>query len=301
MQIITEPKELSVIIVSYKNLKILKDCLNSIKKYNDIGNKLQVIVSDNSPDMEVFNYIENHYSWVNVIKNENKGFGAGNNRGVEISSGKYLLFLNPDTILIEPIFSFAIEKFENDKNLALFGYQLLSKNGKENPSFYIMDHFGIIATFHEKECRKRHKYNDGEMYIAGADLFVRRASFDEAGQFDENIFMYDEEPDLIKRIKQKAESKETAFFPEKHIIHLEGGTSGRDSEAELRLRKRITEADKYYAEKWNMDIKKILEGKRRYVNLKILLYFFTNRKAEQRKQIEISKYFSSEIGNLKRS
>ena len=297
MENIEEQKDLSVIIVSYKSLDLLLSCLGSIKKYNDIGSKLEVIVSDNSPDMEVFNYLKNHYRWVNVIKNENNGFGAGNNRGVEISSGKYLLFLNPDTVLIEPIFSFAVKKFNDNKDLALFGYQLISKKGKENPSFYMLDHFGITATIYEKFCRKHHKYVDGEMYIAGADLFVRRRSFDEAGRFDENIFMYDEEPDLIKRIKQKAESKRTAFFPEKHIIHLEGGTCEKDTESELRLRKRITKADEYYAAKWNIDIRKMLKAKRRYINVKSFVYLFLNRE-KHRRQVEINKYFKDEIRKL---
>lgn len=298
METIAEPKELSVIIVSYKNLNLLKECLDSIYEYNDIGNKLEVIVSDNSPDLEVFNYVEKHYRWAKIIKNENNGFGAGNNRGVEVSSGKYMLLLNPDTILIEPIFSFAIKKFEDNSNLALFGCQLISKKGIDNPSFYMLDRYGIFATVYEKICRKLHKYEDNKMYIAGADLFVRRTTFDEAGRFDENIFMYDEEPDLIKRIKLKAKSTETSFFPEKHIVHLEGGTSEIDSKTELRMRRRITEADKYYAQKWNMDIKKILKGKKRYVDLKKFIYFFTNKK-EWEKQMEISEYFSAQIESLK--
>ena len=114
---------LSVIIVSYKKIEVLRDCLNSIKQYNDIGEDLEVIVSDNSPDDILYETIKKEYDWIKIIKNENKGFGAGNNRGYEIATGKYLLFLNPDTILIEPIFKFTVEQFEQDKDLALFGVQ----------------------------------------------------------------------------------------------------------------------------------------------------------------------------------
>ena len=100
--------ELSVIIVSYKNLEIIVDCLNSIYKNNDIGNYLEVIVVDNSPEDNIYNYVADNFENVRIIKNQNKGFGEGNNKGACIARGKYLLFLNPDTILVEPIFGFAI-------------------------------------------------------------------------------------------------------------------------------------------------------------------------------------------------
>ena len=84
---------LSVIIVSYLHYDILSECLDSIKKYNDIGDELEVIVSDNSPSSNIINQLKSNYPWVKTCKNQNKGFGAGNNRGIGISTGKYILFL----------------------------------------------------------------------------------------------------------------------------------------------------------------------------------------------------------------
>lgn len=287
-------KKLSIIIVSYNNIDILNDCLQSIKKHNDIGDCLEVIVSDNSDNNTVVDFVREKYSWVKTVKNSNIGFGTGNNRGFEVSTGEYLLFLNPDTIIIEPIFKFAIEQFQRDPQLVLFGIQLMNKSMKTNPSFYFIDRHGIIYTLLEKMCRSVGCYIDGKMYIAGADLFVRRNIFEVAGKFDENIFMYNEEPDLIKRIKAKSNHYKTAFFKNKKMIHLEGGTSQQDAQKEYNMRKRIIIADKYYAQKWNMDAKKILKAKCRYIKFKKILYIFTNpdKYEHQKKLISL---FESEM------
>ena len=278
---------LSVIIVSYKKIEILRDCLNSIKQYNDIGEDLEVIVSDNSPDDILYETIKKEYDWIKIIKNEHKGFGAGNNRGYEIATGKYLLFLNPDTILIEPIFKFTVEQFEQDKDLALFGVQLLRKDLKKNVSFFNIDKYGIFVTLKVKICRKINKFQDGKMFIAGADLFVRREAFEQAGRFDENIFMYKEEADLIKRIKLYATAKKTEFYENKHIIHLEGGTETDDSDHIITQLKRIVETDIYYAEKWGINVEKVLKSKRRYCRFKLFAYslLLKRKKADEQKRL----------------
>lgn len=282
-------KKISVIIVTYQKIDIVRDCLNSIEKYNDIGDELEVIVSDNSEDNVLFETISKEYPWVKTIKNKNEGFGAGNNRGYEISSGEYLLFLNPDTILVEPIFKFTIEQFEKDKNLALFGVQLIDKKLKRNSSFFIMDGYGIIAAICGKVSRLFGRYVDGKMFIAGADLFVRRTSFEQAGLFDESIFMYKEEADLIKRIKLYSNAKVTRFYNDKKIIHLEGGTES-DSRQSVSQIKRLYEADKYYVTKWGGDIKHIYKSRRRQARLKLIVCSIFNRDNIEHVKNNISYY-----------
>ena len=129
---------LSVIIVSYNEVDLLSDCLKSIEKFNDIGEELEVIVSDNSSSKNVVNMISYKYPVVKFIHNEkNGGFGYGNNRGVEIATGKYLLFLNPDTLLIEPIFRYAISKFEGNEKLVSFGFKQKSKDNRYYDTTFI--------------------------------------------------------------------------------------------------------------------------------------------------------------------
>lgn len=279
-------KILSLIVVSYKNINVLRDCLDSIHKYNDIGDALEVIVSDNSPDLSLYDCIQKEYPWVKILKNENRGFGAGNNRGVEISSGQFLLFLNPDTILVEPIFKFAIEKFCQDPKLSLFGLQLVDGNRKKNYSYGLLWGAGISAAVFHKFCHSFGIYIDGKMFISGADLFVRRESFIECGGFDENIFMYREESDLILRIKKKSQANKTKFFKQKKLIHLEGGTQSTNSDGILQAEHRSIAADKYYCEKYNLNFKKLMKQKIRKCKLKLLFSIIARNKdvAELQKQ-----------------
>lgn len=288
---------LSVIIVSFKNIQILRNCLNSIKKYNDIGDELEVIISDNSPDTTLYDTIKSEYEWIKIIKNENIGFGAGNNKGFEISSGEYLLFLNPDTILVEPVFKFAIEKFEKNEKLALFGVQLRSAEMKKNTSFLMIDKYSVSATLIMKFYRALNIYKDGKMFICGADLFVRREAFEQAGKFDEKIFMYKEEADLTKRIKLHSAAKKTAFYKKKSIIHLEGGTEEGNIQSTSQL-ERMWDTDLYYAEKWNKDIKKIYKQRKRYQKFKLFIYKLTFKKHKVQNTNRIIEFYNTMLKSL---
>lgn len=256
----------SVIIVSYRNLEILKDTLDSLIRYNDLGDALEIILSDNSPEMDLYEQIKRSYPQVVAIKNENKGFGHGNNEGAKVARGKYLLFLNPDTVLVEPIFKFAQEKFEKDLRLGVFGVKLVDKKMKRNHSYYIMDGDGFWTAQKEKLANTLDFYLDGKMYIAGADLFVRKNAFIDSGCFDENMFMYSEEPDLTRRVR--ALGYTTAYFKQKRIIHLEGKTTGKSLTSEkMRL-----ESKEYYCRKHGLDYRKRLIQERNYDYFKIALY-----------------------------
>lgn len=269
-------KKLSVIIVAYNSADKLKNCLDSIRKYNDLGEALEVIVSDNSPSLDVEEMIKREYTDVLYLHNENKGFGAGNNRGFEIANGEYLLFLNPDTVLVESVFSFAVEKFEKDERLGLFGVQLIKENGERNASYFYIDKYGPFSEAYLHCCWKSGRFVDGKMFICGADLFVRRKAFEEAGLFDENIFLYMEEPDLILRIKSNG--YKTAFFKEKKIIHLEGGTQEKSDEQTILQYSRILDSDIYFASKHSRNLLAIWKGKKNFLRAKKLVCFLKGDK-----------------------
>ena len=256
----------SIIIVSYKNIEIVLECINSIYQYNDIGEKIEVILVDNSPDHNVHNAVKNKFSSVIGIKNINNGFGAGNNLGAARARGEYLLFLNPDTILVEPIFSFAINKFELNRRLGMFGVKMVSRDLTRNTSFYLMSGAGIINSLVAKLCNKLDIYLDKYMYVAGANMFVRKEDFLKCGQFDDKIFMYYEEPDLTNRLH--AIGKYTAYFKNKKIIHLEGGTSVG---SELAMRRRL-DSTIYFNLKYSIDSKHVFLRELRLNRLKLFIY-----------------------------
>lgn len=286
---------LSVIIVSYKALELLDECLESIERYNDFKEHTEIILADNSPDDDIISFVNNKYPKIKTIKNMNNGFGASNNLAVKESKGKYLLFLNPDTRLTEPIFSFAAEKFTEDNNLALFGIKLKSANLKNNYSFMLLDDFSFSAPFKERFYNKADMYIDGKAYICGADMFVRRSSFEEAGAFDENIFMYCEECDLLRRIKKYSKAKKTSYFKEKSLIHREGGTFDlSDGEKIINRLKLIIEARIYYNKKYNLSHKKYLLQKYKYAKFKRFCLKFIDRK-RYLVQSDICKFYKTLI------
>ena len=154
-------KKLSVIIVSYNGSDILYDCLKSIEKYNDLGEELEVIVSDNSPDTKVVEMVRKNFPTVIAVHNEkNGGFGYGNNRGAEISEGQFLLFLNPDTILIEPIFKYCVEKFETKDER---GKNVITGRTRNNKIVHIPYDKDITGSFiNTKIVKARTWYLNGE-------------------------------------------------------------------------------------------------------------------------------------------
>ena len=258
-------KKLSVIIVSYNGSDILYDCLKSIEKYNDLGEELEVIVSDNSPDTKVVEMVRKNFPTVIAVHNEkNGGFGYGNNRGAEISEVQFLLFLNPDTILIEPIFKYCVEKFETNDKLALCGIKQITDEYSSNYSFYLLDAIGIVGNIIQRYYLKKELYIDGKMFIPGSDMFIRRDVFFAIGQFDENIFMFYEESDIVRRIKLYDSALKTEYYPENRIIHLVGGTRKRKVSADLKTTQQVLTSLRYYCEKYDLDYKKMIN---KYIRL----------------------------------
>ena len=271
--------ELSVIIVSYKNYSVLRDCLSSIEKFNDIGTTLEVIVVEQSPQRDVYESLSREFPWVHTVRHENRGFGAGNNAGVEVSKGKYLLFLNPDTTLLEPVFRFAVERFESNSKLGLFGVRLVDNDGNRNQSFYFKRPFGLLrGSVLYRACDKFNIFIPKAMYITGADMFMRADAFKEIGGFDERMFMYFEETYLCERLE--AIDMRVAYFPEKRIVHLEGQSS-----VNINVFKRRLDSLEILCEDLKLDYCKIL--RRMVFDRKVKAVLGSDRSARQSEITEI--------------
>lgn len=251
---------LTVIIVSYNSDGYLNDCLDSIIKFNDIGDDLEIIIVDNARSKKTKNLIGN-YDKVIYIENSNNGFGSANNIGVLHSKNQFLLFLNPDTVLIGPIFDFAIKQFLRNRDLRAFGMILVDERGAYQETFgFIPEKLKLIP---EKFYLPLIKlgYTPPRIFPWGADLFVRKVDFIQAGMFDENIFMCYEEPDLVRRLPKG----QVKIFPKK-IIHKAG-------HSDENLRKRYEAAlksERYYFSKYGLNYKKYVKNNIRRIKLSIL-------------------------------
>jgi len=264
---------LSIVIVSYNNPEVLRDCLDSVYAMNDLGEDLQVIVVEQSPGEEIYRFVLEHYPAVDAVRAENRGFGAGNNRGAEIAKHDYLLFLNPDTLLTEPIGVFAVKKFAENPKLGLFGVQLLDADGREAGGYQCIIPYGLRAKIRYHAARRSGGFSQEHMYIEGADMFVRKTAFERAGRFDEAVFMYGEEMDLCLRIRKLG--YETAFDGSRRIVHLQGACSPDRYGA---VYGRQMDSFEYMCGKHGLPYNKILKAEYFSQQIKMLLLFCMGRR-----------------------
>jgi GT2 family glycosyltransferase len=241
---------LSIIIVTYKSKTVLGPCLKSIDKYNDLGDKLEVIVVDNSPpEDDTYGYIKQKFPEVTLIKNiKNNGFGEGNNVGVRQAQGVYLAFLNPDIELITPVFKKAITAFTIYPEVSAVGFTLITPDKNLGPTYGLLPEVrkSIISKLWLKWALGKFDIFSEGIYPWGANLFVRKCDFIHAGLFDENIFLNYEEADLMRRLP----STKTLIFKEK-IIHLEGHSK---PDFALNLENYL-QSEQYYFNKHQLDYK----------------------------------------------
>lgn len=200
-------KRLSIIIVTYNSEKHIYDCLESIYKYNDIGEALEVIIVDNCSQefLKMQNKINNLYGHriKILLNNSNGGYGQGNNIGINESSSPVTLIMNPDVRLIMPIFSHVLSVFECKKDISLYGIKQLNASGNPAKSLgcitrtcpYFAEPLRYILS-------KLDIYCERFMYFNGSCFFINKSYFEEVGLFDENIFMYNEEEDIHFRLRK---------------------------------------------------------------------------------------------------
>jgi GT2 family glycosyltransferase len=233
--------ELSIIIVNYNLAQEIENCLNSLMGLFNSTEKINyevIIVDNNSPDRNLpkveKKFKQNNFHFYYVKKN--LGFGQGNNFGFSKAAGKYVCFLNPDTIVAEDIFSQIISFFENYKSIGIIGpkQQVRSPffdfSAGFSPNIFIelFNLFGIGVFFEGFiiSLLTRLK-NDNPMkvnWILGAAIFISSNLFRKVNGFDRDYFMFFEEVDLCKRVIN--EGFKIIYMPKLKIHHI-GSVSGK--------------------------------------------------------------------------
>lgn len=288
-------KVLLVTVTYLPDMTMLQQCLDSIMKYNDIGDSLKIVVVDNSPiDKSIIPCLKNKYRHVEFIPApENKGFGYSNNLGIEAFESDNILIFNNDTELIEPVFKRLIKFMEDNPTTGCIGI----KQAYKYPSFFKRPESNISYLKMKWEIAKD-KYNNKNYFIPGAFMFVRRSTFYEAGKFDENIFMYYEDPDLCNRILNTG--YHINYIPQLMFYHKTGERhSFSEQMYKISLKSYI-----YYMKKFGYEnfIKKDLKKNILFMRLKgILFYLFFKKKIANQlfKGSKIHKDFLQEYLNHK--
>lgn len=235
--------DVSVIIVNYNTKELLKNCLNSIyKQTKDI--EFEVIVSDNGSVDGSIEMVKTSFPQVILIENNaNLGFGTANNRGLKVAKGKYIFYLNSDTILLNNAIKYFFDYWENStekEKIGALGCNLVDENMKithsyekfpdlkkilQNTTFDFLRVVRLTLFFFLPECfsfrskkpvEEKKSFSGQVDYIVGADLFLRN---DDYAKFDEKYFLYYEDTDLQMKLKQNELKRIIISGPE--IQHLE--------------------------------------------------------------------------------
>jgi GT2 family glycosyltransferase len=232
---------ISIIIINYNLADEIENCLNSLLDVLGSTKAINyeiIIVDNNSPDKKLSG-VEKKYKNDNIhfyYSDKNLGFGQGNNFGFSKSSGRYICFLNPDTIVKEGIFSKIIDLFEHDKALGIVGpkQQLrppffdFSAGFSPNIFFELFNLFGVgvflegFFMHYFTRFRKREYFIVN--WILGAAIFIKADLFRKINGFDKDYFMFFEEVDLCKRVVN--EGLKVIYTPQFKIHHI-GSVSGK--------------------------------------------------------------------------
>ena len=235
--------KLSIVIVNYNVEFFLEQCLYSVRRSLQ-GIEGEVFVVDNNSVDGSLKMLAKKFPEVKVIANkENVGFSRANNQAIRISTGEYVLLLNPDTVVEDDTFAKCIAFMDSHPDAGGLGVKMVdgkgnflpeSKRGLPTPAAAFYKMFGLAKLFpHSK--RFAHYYlghlsneetNEVEI-LAGAFMLMRRETLDKVGLLDETFFMYGEDIDLSYRITQGG--YKNYYFPETRIIHYKGESTKKTS------------------------------------------------------------------------
>jgi GT2 family glycosyltransferase len=221
--------DVSIIIVHYRAHQEILDCLQSFRKYLPSYSH-EIIIVDNdleqrvSEDQNIKSFLKQNQPKskkgnlsIKVIENQgNSGFGAGSNLGADHAQGKFLFFLNPDTVFVSDIVSLMVKFLEDNTLVSVVAPVLLNKQGLPYPlqgceiltPLAAVGAHSLLHRFWPNNPIARkfwqldidHTHDRLVAVVPGSAFMIRRDVFDQAGGFDEKFFLYFEEHDLCKRV-----------------------------------------------------------------------------------------------------
>ena len=230
----------TVIIVSYKVRYYTQQCLSSVLRSVPDA---QIIVVDNKSDDGSVEYLSERFPQIEVIANDfNAGFGKANNMALNKAEGRYVLFLNPDTVVAERTIPGCIEYMDAHHEVGAVGVRMQYGNGyfaresrrslpTPSVSFWHMTGLGRLFPRSKVFAKYHLTYLDRNSecpidVVSGAYMFVRKEILEKTGGFDEDFFMYGEDIDLSYRILQQGCQNRYLPLP---IVHYKGESTNKTS------------------------------------------------------------------------
>jgi GT2 family glycosyltransferase len=234
--------DLTVVIVSWNVRDLLRRCLQSIEseaRQAVDGLALEIVVVDNASADDSVEMVRAEFPQVRLVANEeNRGFTVANNQGLVLGQGRYLLLLNPDTELTGGALATMVHAMDDRPEIGALGPQLrypdgsLQSSRRRFPTFAtaLVESTVVQEWWGDNRVLRRYYMADtpddaiqSVDWVVGACLLVRRQAYEQVGGLDEGFFMYSEEMDWCRRIKDAGWL--VIYLPTATVIHHEGRSS----------------------------------------------------------------------------
>ncbi len=286
--------DLSVIIVSYNTADLIGPCLTSV--IDQTGGDNEIFVVDNaSPDGSAA-VIAANFPGVHLIANKgNRGFAVANNQAITHCRGRYILFLNPDTVLKENCLSTSLSYLDARPEIGLAGLHILNPDGTDQES---------VSWRYLSQ-----RYTSGELAnlpgviacVMGAAMIAPRETIFSIGGFDEDYFLYGEDEDLCLRIRTRG--LQIGFIEAARVVHYHGQSERKSTSAEVwrkKVRAEYLFYDKHYRPETITRIirAEMLKARWRIITLQLFLPFMKN-KEEMLDKLDKYKVIKEELGQRK--
>lgn len=235
--------DLSVVIVSYNVRELLRNCLRSVyEQTREV--EFEVFVVDNHSQDNSVEMVEIEFPQVNLIANQkNYGFAAANNQALKEARGRYLLLLNPDTVVLSGALDKMVDFMDRHPDAGALGCRILNPDRTLQPSCHRFPTLWIMLFWYAYLNRiiptrvvdnyMMRDWNHDDIrevdHPRGACLMVRRETSDQVGFMDEGYFIFYEELDWCFRIKHAG--WKIYFTPEAEIIHYLRQSVNQEREA----------------------------------------------------------------------
>ena len=234
--------ELSIISVNWNSVGYLQECIASVYEQTR-GVSFEIIVVDNASPKKGVDVLTEQFPDVRIVHSEqNLGFAGANNMGFRESTGRYVLFLNPDTKLISPAITLMLEQLKSLPDGGIVGCKLLNTDLSVQITS-IQKFPTIVNQLLDLEYLQlnwpgcplwniRPLFADaasplGVEVISGACMLLKREVFEQVGMFTEDYFMYAEDIDLNYKVKKAGFTN--YYVSTATIVHHGGGSSRQEA------------------------------------------------------------------------
>jgi GT2 family glycosyltransferase len=224
--------DLSIVIVNWNGLAVLRNCLASIFGASQ-GVEFEVVVVDNASHDDSVSVIQRGFPQVVILRNQqNLGFAAANNQGFAVARGRYVLLLNNDTLVLAGALAESVRYLDANPSVGVLGCRVEFPNRSFQTSCYRFSN--LLELFMTRllplGSAANERLNLGRYWgrqftgptevdvVAGCFMVVRREVIASVGGFDEDFFMYGEDEEWCSRIKRAG--WRIIYFPGATIIHL---------------------------------------------------------------------------------